>query len=476
MTKLKPDASAYTVAQKKEELFRRGVLNWKLHAGQRQMYDALKDSTAKRYVVNAARRLGKSYMLCVIALEHAIQNPGSQIKFAAPNQKMARKIIFPLFKQILEDCPKHLRPKFRVHDGEYEFNNGSTITVCGTEMGQVDGLRGTACDLALLDECGFMSDLSYVVDSIITPMLLTRPNARIIMASTPPVSPDHPFVQQYMARAMAAGAYSKFDIYSNPLLTPEIIEQYKAEAGGELSTTWRREYLAEIVTETENAIFPEAVDTLDSLVYEVTPPPFFHPFVAIDLGYVDYTGAVFGYYHFTKNLIVIEDELLLNKSNSSVIVDAILRKEKAIWGDKKPQGRVVDGPALVIADLNETHKLNCRYPDKSDLVANVNRVRIDIAGLTFAINPRCKNLIAQLKFAVWDSSRTKFARSSAGHYDLAAALLYFCKHLDRKSNPIPAGYGWDPYNDFGFPRSHKNQTNDALRIMFPRRVRINKPT
>lgn len=468
MARSKADVSASTAQAKKEELFRRGVLApWKLHAGQKLMYDAIQASDSKRYVVNAARRLGKSWMLCVIAIEAALQNPGYQIKFAAPNQKMARKIIFPLFKQILEDCPKHLRPKFRVHDGEYEFNNGSTITVCGTEMGQVDGLRGTACDLALLDECGFMSDLSYVVDSIITPMLLTRPHARIIMASTPPVSPDHPFVQQYMARAVAAGAYSKFDIYSNPMLTPEIIEQYKKEAGGELSTTWRREYMAEIVTETENAVFPEAVDSLEKMVYELPRPPFFHPFVAIDLGYVDYTGAIFGYYHFTKNLIVIEDELLLNKSNSSVIVDAILRKEKALWGDLKPNSRVVDGPALVIADLNETHKLNCRYPDKSDLVANVNRVRVDIGNFSFAINPRCTNLIAQLKFAVWDSSRTKFARSSAGHYDLAAALLYFCKHLDRKTNPVPAGYGWDPYNDFGFPRSHKSPTHDSLRVMFP---------
>jgi hypothetical protein len=475
-TKSKADVSAYTAQQRKDELFRRGILApWKLHAGQKLMYEAIKSSPAQRFVVNAARRLGKSYMLSVIALEHALQNPGSQIKFAAPNQKMARKIIFPLFKQILLDCPKHLQPKFRVHDGEYEFQNGASITVCGTEMGQVDGLRGTACDLALLDECGFMSDLQYVIDSIITPMFLTRPEARMILASTPPISPDHPFVKVYMEKAIEDGAYKKFDIYSNPLITPERIQEFIKEAGGEHTTTWRREYLAEVVTESENAIFPEA-QNLDALVYELPRPKFFVPFVAVDLGYVDFTGAIFGYYDFLRNRVVIEDELLFNRCTSEKIVAQITQKERELWGDVRPRTRVVDGPSLAIADLNETYGFSCRTPEKSDLTANINRVRIDINNSALAIHPRCTKLIGQVKYATWNAQRNGFARSSSGHYDLAAALIYLCKHIDRTTNPVPADYGYDYFNDFGFPRRHASKTADALAAMFPRRVPIRKPT
>ena len=441
------------------------------------MYSAINESTAKRFVINSARRLGKSYLLAVLALEYAIRNPESQIKFAAPNQKMARKIIFPLFRAILEDCPKHMRPRFRVHDGEYHFSNESLITVCGTEQGQVDGLRGTACDLALLDECGFMTDLPYVVDSIITPQLLTRPNGRIIMASTPPISPDHPFVSKYMASAMESGAYARFDIYSNPMLTPEQIEEFKKEAGGAESTTWRREYLAEIVTETENALFPEASDSdlMRDVVQEVPRPRFFIPITAVDLGYTDFTGILFGYYHFGLAKVVIEDEILVNKKTSAEIVSMILAKEKELWGDNPPRTRIVDGPALAIADMNQTHRFMCRTPEKSDLAANVNRVRMDLANRNLLIHPRCAGLIAQATFATWDTSRTKFSRnSSGGHWDLAASLIYLLKHVDRVTQPQPPGWGWDPFQDFGFSRTNRNTVNDSFRAMFPFRLRSSK--
>jgi hypothetical protein len=475
MAKSKAELSDYTLKQKQEELWRRGVLvPWLCHDVQKRMNASLQGSTAKKYVINSARRLGKSYYLCALAQEYARQNPNAQIKFASETQRSVKKIILPLMRQIMETCPRHLRPRFASHDGVYYFPNGSEIHIAGAALDQADSLRGTACDLAIIDEAGFIDQLEYLVDSVLLPQTLTRPHARIIMASTPSRTPDHPFVQKYMAEAIANGAYSKYTIYDNPLLTPQTIEEFKKEAGGDLSTTWRREYLAEIVTETQNAVFPEANDVIDELVYDVKPPPFYIPFVAIDLGYVDFTGCLFGYYHFPKNLIVIEDELLFNRSTSSAIVEQVLSRERQLWNGVSPKSRVVDGPALVLADLNETHRLNCRLPDKSDLTANVNRVRIDLSNKRLAIHPRCTNLISQIKFAVWDSSRTKFARSSSGHYDLAAALLYFCKHIDRVTNPFPASFGWDEYNDFGFARSHQNKTQEALRALFPRRVPIRK--
>lgn len=434
-------------------------------------------SPHKKYVVNSARRLGKSYWLCLLAQEFARNNPNVQIKYAAETQRSVKKIILPIMRQIMETCPKHLRPRFSSHDGVYEFANGSEIHIAGAALDQADSLRGTACDLAIVDEAGFIDQLEYLIDSVLLPQTLGRPGSRIIMASTPSKTPDHPFVRKYMAQAMAEGAYSKYTIYDNPRITPEEIAEMMKESGGADSTTWRREYLAEIVTETDNAIFPEATTDgfLDAQVYDLPRPSFFVPFVAIDLGYVDYTGAVFGYYNFLKNKIVIEDELLFNRSTSESIVRQVLEKEEALWGKLKPRVRVVDGPALVIADLNETHRFGCKYPDKTDLTASINRVRMDLSAQSFAINPRCTNLIAQIKFAVWDSSRSKFARSSAGHFDLAAALLYFCRHLDRSTNPFPADYGFDHYNDFGFPRQHKNKTVEALKAMFPLRRFLPKP-
>jgi hypothetical protein len=99
----------------------------------------------------------------------------------------------------------------------------------------------------------------------------------------------------------------------------------------------------------------------------------------------------------------------------------------------------------------------------------VNRVRMDLANETILINPRCVNLINQIKYATWDKQRAKFSRSSeGGHWDLIAALIYLCKHIDRRTNPFPAGHGYNPYTDFGYPRRHKNTAHELFRNMFRR--------
>lgn len=461
----------FTQKQKIEELFRRGIIiPWQAHAAQKQMAAAVAASTNKKYVINCARRLGKSTLLCMMAIEHAIQRPNSQIKYAAETQRSVKKIIVPLIKMILEQCPKHLRPNFKTHDGVYEFSNGSELHIAGSALDTADSLRGTACDLAIVDEAGFIDNLEYLIDSVLLPQCLGRPNARIIMASTPSRTPDHPFVSKYMAQAMQEGAYSRYTIYDNPRISAAEIEEMKKEAGGENSTTWRREYLAEIVTETANALFPEAsdADLMRDTIQAVERPRFFIPLTAVDLGYIDFTGILFGYYHFALAKVVIEDEILVNKHTSAEIVSLILSKEKELWGDNAPRQRIVDGPSLAIADMNHTHRFMCRTPEKHDLAANVNRVRMDLAERRLLIHPRCTSLAAQLTFATWDTTRTKFSRnSSGGHWDLASAIIYLLRHADRTTNPVPAGYGFDPFNQWGFPGAHKNSALEGLRQMFP---------
>ena len=478
--KSRADVSQFTAEQRRHELWRRGVLvPWLAFPVQQRMAEAIHASPHKKYVINSARRLGKSYLLCLLAQEYARQHPNSQIRYAAETQRSVKKIILPLMKQIMETCPKELRPRFNSHDGVFLFNNGSEIHIAGAAMDQADSLRGTACDLAIVDEAGFIDNLEYLVDSVLLPQTMGRRHARIIMASTPSKTPDHPFVSKYMANAMAEGAYSRYTIFDNPRITPEEIEEFKKEAGGETSTTWRREYLAEVVTETENALFPEANTggLMDELVLEVRRPRFFLPITAVDLGYTDYTGVLFGYYHFQLARIVIESEILVNKCTSLEIVELIKARERELWGHVVPRTRIVDGNAMAIADMNELHKFHCRTPDKSDLAANVNRVRNALNARELLFHPGCTNTIAQVRFATWDTQRKSFSRSSnGGHWDLAAALIYLLKHVDRTTNPIPADYGYDYYNDFGFPRKHPSKTAEAFARMFPRRVPVRKPS
>jgi len=226
----------------------------------------------------------------------------------------------------------------------------------------------------------------------------------------------------------------------------------------------------EFVVDVNRSVVPEATDAhMERITYEVVKPPFYLPTTGIDLGYTDGTGAVFGYYNFKLDKLVIEDELFLARTTSDKIIAETKRIEVLHWGkDRPPPQRIVDGPALAIADMAAVHKFSCRAPDKTDLAANINRLRMFINDERLIINPRCRNLISQLKFAIWkDDSRKTFARDSGGyHFDVLAALMYFCKHVDMSSNPFPAGYGYDPFTDFGYPRDNESSTTSIIRRMF----------
>lgn len=123
-------------------LWNKGSLTWKLSLVQRDLYGSYTQSTAKTIVWSCSRRLGKSYALCVIAIEKCLQKANAVVKFIAPTQKHVKMIIRPLLKEILKDCPKELKPDFMTADNIYRFKNGSEIQLAGTDAGHAENLRG----------------------------------------------------------------------------------------------------------------------------------------------------------------------------------------------------------------------------------------------------------------------------------------------------------------------------------------------
>jgi tRNA(Met) C34 N-acetyltransferase TmcA len=134
------------------------VAELKLHAAQLDIYDKFRASKSRKFVVNCARRLGKSYALCVIADEFARKEPNTQIKYAAPTAKAVRKIIKPHFKKIWADCPADLKPKWSSAEQCFIYPNGSEIHVAGTDQGNAENLRGTEAKLAIIDEALTVAD------------------------------------------------------------------------------------------------------------------------------------------------------------------------------------------------------------------------------------------------------------------------------------------------------------------------------
>lgn len=439
-------------------LWARGDLRYLAHETQLKIRHALEANTRRKFFLLCSRRLGKSHLLVTLAFECAIKKPGARVLFLAPTAKQASEIAVDIAHQVLKDCPSALRPEYLAQAKEFHFPNGSIVRLKGVNGEHHQDLRGTAMDLIVLDECALMDSLDSVVSSVCMPMLLTT-NGRLILATTPPESPGHDSAQIYegLAASQSAVKFTLTDAPESHIPFATKVE-YLIEAGespeeaplilfGKLkarTTTALREYFCEFVTDASKAVIPEFLRAETQVVREHPRPEFFDSYVALDPGFEDKTGIVFGYWDFLCQRLVIEDEILLHRANTKDIADAIRAKEKALWGDRVPFVRVCDVDLRLVADLRILHGLDFQTARKEDSLGAINLLRTDVQAGRLSIDPRCVHTIRQFRNAIWNNKATDFARagenSPDGHYDLLAATKYLCRTVQRNRNPYPDHY------------------------------------
>lgn len=475
------------MAIKKEDaiklLWERGVLTWKLDSCQKMLYQTFTDSTYDKVVFNCSRRIGKSTTLVVIALQYAYQKPGSQIKYAAPTAKMVRKIVEPTLKMLLADCPEYLKPKLDKHEGVYRFPNGSALYIEGCSDGNEENLRGTAMDLGLIDEAAFIPNLKYLIDDILVPQTLTT-EGKIIVASTPPKRLDHDFIE-CIDEAILNNSYIKKtimdflrDVENDPpffknRITRERVEKIK-KSRGENSSTWRREYMCEIIKDSNDSIIPEFTDELAKhIVQEVEMASQYDAYTSLDLGWEDNHAVLFGYYDFRTARLIILDELLVKgkDTNTQVLSENIKVKESTLWRDPisndpiEPYMRVADDDMITIGDMQQLHGISFQPTRKDNKEAVVNEARIKLASHQIVIHPRCTKLIHQLTTGTWNKNRKTFNRRNDGHFDLVDAFIYMVRNIHWNKNPYKNSRLYD--NNWKQMRSGSlTQSAEALKQLF----------
>ena len=187
----------------------------------------------------------------------------------------------------------------------------------------------------------------------------------------------------------------------------------------------------------------------------------------MDIGGVDNTAILFGYYEFPKARLVVQREWVKNTPDvtSSMIAETVKAVEKDLWGEKQPFIRIADNNnKILLHDLAYTNELIFQSISKDSLHAMVNKVREWVKNGRLIIHPECEQLIGCLNTGIWDLSRKKFDRSSLyGHFDALAALVYMIRIVDEYSNPIPAHFGkseethWIPPKDKFDPGTNKTR-------------------
>jgi PBSX family phage terminase large subunit len=462
-------------------------LKWKLHDLQKKIYDSFYSNDNYINTLLISRQTGKSFLMCILAIETCLKKPNAIVKYACPKQRMVKTILKPIMRQILEDCPDELKPEYKENDKLYVFPNGSEIQMAGTDNQNYDNIRGGKSDLWIVDEAGFCTDLDKVVFSVLSPTTLTT-DGRGILASTPdPDAPEHPFIKEFVEPAKAEGRLFQYTIHDNPMLDESkrkaIIEQYP---GGEKNPKFRAEYLCEIVRSYEKTVIPEFDDDTERIIVtdQYVRPPFFDTYESMDIGGKDFTVVLFAYYDFRKNVVVIEDELVIKeKQNSDKIQKGIKSIEDRLWGEKPVYLRWADNNNIILVNDLIQKGLKFIPTRKDNKEAAINDIRVKIMNHQIIIHPRCKTLIYHLKYASWAKKGDKstanggyktFSRSAdGGHFDALDALIYLIRNVIYGKNPYPANYeGLNPNNHY--IKSPTKDTHQIIADLFKVRRSINK--
>jgi hypothetical protein len=474
----------------REQLWRRGILSWLLDKTQKELYDIFHKTDNKVQTWMLPRRFGKSRTLLILAIEQCIKDPGSIIKFLSPTKKQVERNIRPLVREILASCPEDIRPDLKKQDDIYYFPNGSELQMAGSESGNIDTLRGGFAHICIVDEAQDVSELSYAVSSVLLPTTITT-NGKVLIAGTPPKDYDHDFLK-YVESAEKKGILIKRTVYDNPRLTKRDIDLLIDEIpGGENSEDFKREFLCHIFKSIQSSVIPEFTEEkIKEVVKEWKRPPFYNAYVAMDLGFKDWTVLLFGYYDFREDKIIIEDEIVThgNEMHLAKLGQDIILKETDLWTDpitnefKKPLKRVSDHDLIAINEIKKAtnYKIIFEKAEKKEKMAGINNLRTYVNANKIIIHPRCKTLIHHLRNGRWSkSNKEELARCSEGsHYDAIPALAYFCRAIDFRRNPYPHDYGreiatgngWFPKN-YGKPTLPKEEINVYKTILSMKRAK-----
>jgi hypothetical protein len=464
------------------ELWRRGILTFKLDKNQKELYDLYHNGADKINTWLLARRSGKSYTLLNLAIEVCLKKPNAIVKYLAPTKLMVKQITEPLMEKLLRDCPEEFKPEFKTQFYTYYFPNGSQIQMAGSDGGHAEKLRGTDADLVIIDEAGSVDDLDYIIKSILIPTTLIT-KGKLILASTPPREGDHPFIS-YIESAEAKGTLIRKTIYDNPRLVQSDIDLMAEAMGGVTSHDFQRECLCLIVKDPTLSVIPEFTPDLEVQITKEWPkPPFYDAYVGMDLGGKDLTAVLFAYYDFRADKVIVEDEIRFDftqqDNHLKLLTEKIEQKEESLW--KNPISGELKTPYLRVSDINyiamneisslSKNKISFVAARKDDKDSAINTLRIMLAAKKIIIHPRCTMLLQHLRNVKWASKHSKkdFARSTDdGHYDAVDALIYLIRSVAMGKNPYPPGYGYDQKDLYINNKEKYNQDNqiDLYKSMF----------
>lgn len=482
-------------------LWRAADLSWMLDPHQLDIYDHYRDWDARMrdpvlaagttgmldvFVLDCARRVGKTWLCCLIKCEDCLARPGSRHTYATAYAKDIAEIIIPLMEEICATAPADCKPKYQgsrqgLAEGYY-FPNGSVLRLVGIDV-HPRSLRGRASDGFVISEAAFVKGLKNTVGAVILPQFQRRPWAKLLLESSAPEDPEHDF-ETFVADAKMRDAYVFRTLWDNTSLTAAEKRRHYDQSAAIDPDLAAREYDGLRVRNRQKVVVPE----FDAAVHvrDADRPAFAAALAAMDPGFRDLFALLWGYWDVELAALVVERDYAERNASTATIAEVIKRTERELYGDaaelrepfdtqnivdvfgrdqptvtrqkfglKPPSGmcfwdgkgfranpcfRVSDTEPRLIGDLTIEHGISVMNTLKDDKEAALFSLRNGFRNGKIIVHSRCRKLIAHLNSARWNEQRTDYERTDAmGHYDLLDALVYMWRMAQplRAENPVP---------------------------------------
>src|SRR5208282_1715435 len=196
--------------------------------------DFLRDNSP-RIIACCGRQVGKTTLAAIKTLHFALFHNSVRVLVISAGLRQSI-YLFDKILELMDSCVLAKALKTDQSRTKVRFANGSEIIAlpCGR---QGSTLRGFSADLLVVDEANFVP--RFVIESVISPMLIARPNAKRIYLSTPWMK-DHPFYEAFTKPELGFKTYT-WPTAKNPKVTVEDLEREKLLIG---EYNFNREYNA----------------------------------------------------------------------------------------------------------------------------------------------------------------------------------------------------------------------------------------
>ena len=193
-------------------------------------------SPARRKVIVAGRRSGKTFANIIMALNKMREGPNNKVWICMKTRPQAKDTYWDDLQHIFSFIPGCKTSKSEL---KITLPNGSSVTLKGTEADS--SLRGSGLAMLIIDEAPFVKD--GVIRGTLMPMVADTPGSVLVLSSSP-YGKNNEFYDLYIHACKPDNDWyvKKFTTEEAKIVPPEELAVFKAILTPE---EYAREFLAE---------------------------------------------------------------------------------------------------------------------------------------------------------------------------------------------------------------------------------------